>query len=241
MADDLLNGNLANILNFLAAAGGLGTAAFGLVDAFKAFDGGISNAGFGHIRQAVEKLSGPPDEAATPAFGRRELLATLRAQWLNGVDKAQQKAVAKSLIRLGLSPESAPQLAAATGLDVDALRLCAQHIAAGSALSTQDLNALGRFDAIVSAVLDQGYERADQQYRNAAKLAAACLSLLLSIVAGGLLFLGGEGARPVDYLGSRQFLAALLAGLMATPLAPVAKDLSTSLSAAVKAVSAVRR
>ena len=241
MADDLFNGNLANIVNFLAAAGGLGTAAFGLVDALKAIDGGISNAGFRHIRLAVERLLGSHGEGGAVAFGRRDILAILRAQWINGVDKAQQKAVAKSLIRLGLNATDAPRLALAAGMEADALRLCAEHIAAGVALTPQDLNALGRFDAVVGALLDEGYERADQKYRNVAKLAAALLSILLAVVGGALIYLSSEGARLGDYLVSRQLLAAMLVGLISTPLAPVAKDLCTSLNAAVKAMSALRR
>ena len=239
MADDLLNGNLANILNFLAAAGGLGTAAFGLVDALKAWGGGISNAGFGHIRQAVDRLLGK-DEAKA-AFGRRDILATLRAHWLNGVAKAEQKAVAKSLIRLGLTPDDAPRLAAATGIDAAVLRACAERIANGGVLTPADLNALGRLDAVVSALLDEGYERADQKYRNVAKFAAACLGILLAVTAGALIYLSSEGNHLSGYLVSRQLLAAVLVGLISTPLAPLAKDLSSSLNAAVKAMNSVRR
>ncbi len=48
-ATGLINGDLGNILNFLSAAAGLGTAAMGLVDATKTFCGGPSNFGFGYI------------------------------------------------------------------------------------------------------------------------------------------------------------------------------------------------
>jgi hypothetical protein len=98
MPDNVLTGNITNLI---AAAGGLGTAAFGLVDASKAVAGGMSNPGFGYIRQAVEPFVGTATGgSATPtAFGPASILATLRANWLNGVAKADQKAVAKSLIR----------------------------------------------------------------------------------------------------------------------------------------------
>src|SRR5262245_32560916 len=104
MADDLLSGSLSNILNIVAAAGGLGTAAYGRVDASKAVAGGMSNPGFGYIRTAVKPLIGGADGAGggATAFGPVQILATLRANWLNGVAKADQKAKAKSLIRLGL-------------------------------------------------------------------------------------------------------------------------------------------
>jgi len=42
--------NMTSIANIVAAAGGLGTAAMGLVDTTKLFGGGPSNFGFGYIR-----------------------------------------------------------------------------------------------------------------------------------------------------------------------------------------------
>ena len=50
----MLSGELGNILNFLAAAAGLGTAAMGVVDATKAFGGGPSNFGFARIKTGIE-------------------------------------------------------------------------------------------------------------------------------------------------------------------------------------------
>src|SRR5262249_7895034 len=115
-APDILNGNLGNILNFLSAAAGLGMAAMGLVDAAKAFCGGPSNFGFDFIKTAVAPFL-TDMQGARAVFGKAAVLRTLKANWLNGVDKADQKAKAKALIHLGLTPESAPQLAAAAGVD----------------------------------------------------------------------------------------------------------------------------
>jgi hypothetical protein len=245
MTDDLLSGNIGNILNFLAAAGGLGTAAYGLVDASKAIAGGMSNPGFGYIRNAVEPLVGAAGAAGgggATAFGRSQILATLRANWLNGVAKADQKAIAKSLIRLGLTPENAPRLAAATGVDAAHLTAAARSAHDGQPLTQQDIDILGEFDAIVSAVLDLGYERADQLYRNAAKIVAALVAMLLSAIAGGLIYYhNSEHPSLGEYVFSNRFLLAVFVGAISTPLAPIAKDLSSSLQAAVKAVGAIRR
>jgi hypothetical protein len=240
MVTDLLDGNLQNILNIIAAAGALGTAAYGLVDAFKAFGGGISNAGFSFIRKALMPfVSGT---GISSAFGTADVFATLRANWLNGVSKADQKATAKSLIRLSLTPEGAGQLAAASGVDPQSLKACAQRIRDGGNLLPEDINVLGRFDAVVSAVLDEGYERADQQYRNTSKIAAAAVGIILAVVAGGIIFVSGSTAKPLaDYFASSDLRIAFLIGAISTPLAPIAKDLSSSLSAAVKAVNAVKR
>lgn len=73
MANSLLDGSLTSILNFIAAAGGLGTAAMGLVDALKAFGGGPSNIGFKYIRSAVERFRRPRTgrrASAVPTYWR---------------------------------------------------------------------------------------------------------------------------------------------------------------------------
>ena len=228
-----------SIGSFLAAAAALGTAAYGLVDASKALRGGVSNLGFGSIAAAVTPLIAG---GAGGALTRREVLATLEANWLNGVAKADQKAAAKSLIRLGVTPASADALARATGIDPPTFKALAVSIAKGKPLTPPELTVLGRFDTVVSAALDTGYERADQQYRSGAKLVAAIVAVALALVGGGILFFErGQGATIFGYVSSQDVLVAFLVGLMATPLAPIAKDLTSSLAAAVKAVSSVRR
>jgi hypothetical protein len=238
MADDLLSGNIGN---FLTAAGALGTAAFGLVDTSKAFRGGVSNAGFGHIQQAVTPFIGDAGQNGARSFGEADILATLKANWINGVAKNEQKAVAKSLIRLGLTTGNARTLAGAAGVDAEQLETCAKSIRNGENLTPQNLNVLGRFDAIVSAVLDEAYERADQQYRNLSKLAAALTAVVLAVIAGGLIFRQNNSGNWLGYFGSTQLIIAVLVGLVSTPLAPIAKDLSSALAAAVKAVGTTKR
>ena len=53
---------------------------------------------------------------------------------------------------------------------------------------------------------------------------------------GGALIHQGPG-----YLESRDLGIAMLIGAISTPFAPIAKDLSSSLAAAVKAVGSLRR
>ena len=139
---DKLADNLGYILNLIAAAAALGTAAFGLVDASKAFWGGLSNPGFGYIRKAIAALLAASTPVAA-AFGPNQILQTLRANWLNGVSKADQKAVAKSLIRLMLKPETAPAMAAAVGVNADHLTLAARHVQDDENLTEQDIKVLG--------------------------------------------------------------------------------------------------
>src|SRR5260370_3690579 len=242
---DALGNTLPVLSQYIAAVGGLGTDAYGLVDASKGVMGGVSNAGFRFVREAVAPLLGAADgsagKQAPTRIGPQDILRTLRANWLNGVAKADQKAIAKSLIRLTITPESAPRLAAGTGVDPKELTAVADRIRAGTPLLPQDVNVLGRFDAIVSAVLDEGDERGDQRYRNTSKLAAALVAITLAVVAGGIIDNVSNSVQAMTYLASRDCLVAILVGAIATPLAPVAKDLSSSLAAAVKALSSTKR
>lgn len=235
--DAMLSGRLGNILNFISAAAGLGTAAMGLVDASKAFWGGPSNFGFGCIRKAVDPFFFQGPGAPTIFFGKAEALQTLKANWLNGVAKAEQKAKAKALIHLGLTQGNAAALARAAGVDAAKLTSLAQKTAAGTAPTQEEINVLGQFDVIVSAMLDAAYERGDQIYRNASKILAMLVATVLGGI-GGWIVLGGSVG---DYIGTRAFFLSLLVGLSATPLAPIAKDLATSLQSAVSAVRAVKR
>ena len=233
MAGSLLTGDIGNILNFISAAAGLGTAAMGLVDATKAFRGGPSNFGFGFIGTAIAPfLAAAP--GTTCVFGKVEILRTLKAAWLNGVPIAEQKAKAKALIHLGLVQGNAAALAVAAGVDTGKLQALSAKTAAGVRPEPEEIAVLGQFDVVLSAVLDAAYERADQKYRNACKMFAMLLSTILGIAGGAIVF-------DVDYWHSGYLCLSFLVGLCGTPLAPVAKDLATSLQAAVSAVQLVRR
>src|SRR5215470_11999596 len=107
----------------------------------------------------------------------------------------------------------------------------------GKPVTQDEINVLGQFDAVLSAVLDTAYERADQRYRNAAKVLALFVSVILGVVGGWLIY-GGQEQR---YFGSKEFFLCAIVGLAATPLAPVAKDLSSALQAAMTAARAVKR
>lgn len=242
MDASLLNGNLSNILNLIAAAGGLGTAAMGLVDAMKAFRGGPSNFGFKFIRAAVRRFS-PPSAGGPAAFGWHDIELTLKANWINGVAEADQKAKAKALIHLRLTKGDAPDLAKLAGVDADKLATVATKATNGQPVAADEIAVLGQFDAVLSAVLDEAYERADQYYRNAAKLLAMLVATLLAIVGRWIIYAQDPAgaANLWDYFKTSGFVLALLVGASAAPLAPIAKDLSSSLQAAVSAGGAAKK
>ncbi len=72
MSDDLV----PLVTNALRAVAALGTAAYGLFDASKAFGGGATNAGFRFIRDAAQPfIQGEPGSTAdSQAFGPQQTL-----------------------------------------------------------------------------------------------------------------------------------------------------------------------
>jgi hypothetical protein len=211
----------------LAALSALSTAAFGLLDATKAFWGGVARVGFGHIAAGLK----PFDEALDAAAGRADTEAMIRANWINGVSKADQKARVRALIKLGLSETTADSIAAAAHVDPKALKAAARRLTHGQTLTDADLNVLGRMNAVVDALLDGAFERADQQYRNVTRALAGGVAILLSLAAW---FWWPETA------GRPSFMGALAVGLLAVPIAPVAKDLTSALSTAMQALKAAK-
>src|ERR1700716_2820796 len=127
------------------AIGGLGTAAYGVVDVSKGFGGGVSNRGFGDIKKVVSQfIPASPAGTSGSALSQTSVLATLRANWLNGMALGDQKAVAKALIKLNLNMASAGAMAAATGVDWTVLESIAKKLPAGTDLPKEETDAYGR-------------------------------------------------------------------------------------------------
>lgn len=229
---------LSSLPQAVTAIGGLGTAAFGLLEAIKPVFPGINHTGFSGIRATVTQLT-PPEAGAHPpvnSLPQAGVLDSLLANWVNGTDLFNQKSIAKSLIKLHLSAGNAEALAAATNVDPTLLTQVAQSIASGTALTQQQSDAYARFDLIVTAMLDEAYQHADQVYRNWTRALAAVIAVVLAFVGGWSLV----GSFSQFWFKPDMFLA-LLVGLLATPLAPIAKDISSALSTAVNTMQAVRK
>lgn len=225
-----------NIPDCISSIAGLGTASYALVDCSKAVWGGVSRLGFGYIKKVITRLL-PRDLYKKSLLPAKQTQDTLWANWINGTSLADQKAIAKTFVKLHLNKETAKHLAKETGVDSDTLEKVAEKYANGGKLDDQETNVAGRFDLMLSTILDEGYQRADQAYRNWAKLCAMGVAVVIA-------FLGGYSIYDKsfqNYLCSKEMGTALLIGLLATPLAPVAKDLSSALQAGVKAVQAARK
>ncbi len=225
-----------HIQSVITAIGGLGTAAFGLVEAAKPVFGGINRIGLNHIHAVVKDLTPEGASAGGPvnALPQADILKTLEANWVNGADLANQKAIAKSLIMLHLSAGNATAVAFKAGVDPAVLSAVAANIATGTPLSQPEGDTYSRFDLIVTALLDEAYQFSDQVYRNWTRGLAALIAVLLAVAGGWTL----DGA---NFWSLQEVALALLVGLLATPLAPIAKDLSTALATAVNTLQLVKK
>ena len=83
-------------------------------------------------------------------------------------------------------------------------------------------------------MLDECYQIADQVYRNWTRGLAAAIAVILAMG-------GGWAMECSKFWHWRDAGLAFLVGLLATPLAPIAKDLSTALATAVNTMQLVKK
>jgi hypothetical protein len=242
--DDLFK----TIPDVVLAIGGLGTAAYALVDAGKALPGGgPSLFGFNFIQGLVNLFLpvGLPASTAGSKTRQQEIdpvassahklvLNTLRANWINGMAIGDQKNVARSMFKLYFRDDAAPQVAKTLGLSEKAVSDVARLWRDGpSKEAGVDPSAatVGRVDLALTALVDGVYQRADQRYRNKCKVLAGIAAVVIAMVSGATIYQGDAG----------KILLSILAGLIAVPLAPIAKDLASALQAGVKVAQSLRR
>jgi len=225
--------NLQSLPNIIMAVGGLGTAAFGLVDSTKVFWGGVNRIGFKRISGSVKNLT----THLSAGLNQDRILGTLRANWYNGTALSDQKSIAKSLIKQGLNPANALDLTAQTGVDKDLLNSVATKIQTGTALLQPESDVYSRFDFVLTALFDEVYQHADQAYINWTRVWASGFALVLGFVGGWTL----NGCSIGQYWWTHDMWIAVVSGLLATPLAPVAKDLSSALATAVNTMQIIKK
>ena len=221
------------LLQAISATAALGVAAFGIVDISKAFWGGPSRVGMGHL----ERGFAPFAAALDAALGADRWRDILYSHWINGRPMAEQKAIVRSLVRLGLNPDTAEALARAGRVDAAALKGIAEKLRAGKAPTDEEMTLLGRMDTAIEAQLDAAFERADQQYRSVAKFCAAAVAIVLALI--GAWVVASDG-NPAYQMKPQEILMALLIGALAVPIAPIAKDLTTALTSAASAFKAAK-
>jgi hypothetical protein len=87
----------------------------------------------------------------------------------------------------------------------------------------------------MTALLDEAYQLSEQVYRNSTRALAAIVAIVLAL-AGAWSLVG-----TYQFFHSSDPVLALLVGLLATPLAPIAKDLASALATAVNTMQLVKK
>jgi hypothetical protein len=145
-----------------------------------------------------------------PYVDHKDALAVVEALW--GLPKAQSLALATALTAPNMtadpaaSPGPAPSAPPPTGL-------------------------AARFATALDTAVQAAFDAAEQSYQAWARFWAGVVAVALSLLYHWALAGAGQGAA-----GWFGWVLALITGLAAVPLAPVAKDLSSSLSQALSAL-----
>jgi hypothetical protein len=225
-----------SIGSIIGTIGALGAASFALVDTLKILpNGGISNVGFVCVEHALQGFF-PNQTRHNAGGGVKRLFDELHGNWVGGRPLSDQKAIAKSLIELRLNGATAAQFAQATDMDAALLKTIGEKMTGGVQLTPIEANVFSRFDALLAAVVDDGFQHADQRYQNWTKFAAMLFAITLSVLCGASM----STLDFSHFFGSSDMWLSLIAGLLATPLAPVAKDLASALSS-IKIAQALKR
>ncbi len=203
---------------------------------------GLPYVGFGKVRRLARQLA----PALIVSYGD-EYDRILRQQYRAGRSQGEAPETIRQGVRLGL-PFLAPQaaqdvIAAVWGLPKDQTAALAEALTAekrGGAEETAPMpeavaaaQALAaRFATALDTRVDAAFELAEEIYQARARLWAAVVAIGLSLGYHAATA-GGDGKAD-------GWLLALVVGLAAVPLAPVAKDLSSSLSDALNALGKLR-
>ena len=255
-----------NLATAALAIGALGGASQGIVDGlFKAFTW-FDSAGFERIFAVGGKEGGRrffPTHKATLdpllpalkiAYGK-DVMELLRAQYRSGRVAGDLPRTLRQGVRIGfgmMEVESITSVAVELGVSADMATLAAKAIDSArrqrsdpsqvqQAKSRDDLArslqppitdeqraAMARLETMIDARIDAALALADRQYVSQTKFLGTFVSLIISFSVGGSM-----GLWTKEGWGW-----CLLVGLAAVPLTPVAKDLSTAIQEAAKALKA---
>lgn len=219
---------LDRLYEVILAAGGLGIAAFGIVEGLKWSRLGV--AGFDRGLRLLGELT----SALEVAYGRA-WAELLKAQYRQGRTTGELPRTLRQGIRAGLTEANAVKIA--RHLDLAApqtLREAAQKVEAGKAgdLSDRERNVIGRFELAADTRIEAALGLADSRYVVAQRVAAGIVALGVALFVAALIT-GFDGSEPGN---ARTWGFAALVGLSAVPLAPISKDVVSALQAAQQAL-----
>jgi hypothetical protein len=216
--------NFDDLINWIGAAAGLGTAAFGFVEAFKWTPIGVI--GIGRVNKM---LGAPGKKALASVYGEANVNHLLAGTFRKST--GDLGALLKNGLRVALTQsDHARELGRSFGQDGDALARAVEQLRsaapaqlpAGAAPPPPpaiDARAiLGKFELAVDARVDAAIAAADDTYAGAMRLIASVVAMLASLLTASILGIA--------------LSKALLVGLAAVPIAPIAKDLVSLLNSA---------
>lgn len=204
-----------DLTTLVLAAGALGTAAFGIVDASKWLRI-VGEAGFDAALGILGALTTP----LQVAYGTQwEQL--MRAQYRG--DAGELKRLMRQGVRVGLTPANAPAVAANLGsLDGAALAEAVGVAMKNGTLSDAQRAAVGRYELAADARIDAALTVAQADYAGAVRIFASVVAIGIAVV--------------VAWKMHQSKTVALLVGIAAVPLAPIAKDVAAGIQAASRAL-----
>lgn len=251
--------SLTNIADIIAAVGALGVAAYGAVESIGktlfVFDTpwfgvgkrswGLPYVGFSNIRRLVKPL----EPALKIAYGDG-YETIIKQQYRDGRSQGKAPETIRQGVRLGLPFLSLGQatavIAATWGMDKAravelAAALTGEKTPEAPTPSPDEIKAYqtlaGRFSTALDTRVDAAFALAEQVYGTRARIWAGVVAIALSLGYHAATTSGAPGSASNPTGG---WFVAFLIGLVAVPLAPAAKDLATSISDALGALSKIR-
>ncbi len=204
----------------IAAVGAIGTAAMAVVEKLKGTTS-LGEAGFDVLRARL----GPLWETLLVAFGR-EAEGVLRGAYRG--DDADLARLLRQGVRIGLTAENAPTVATTLGsVDPAALAEAVRVALEGGMATTAQRALIARYEAAADARIDGAVQASHDRYEALMRLSAALVAVGLTLFAAAALGRLGDGG---------DLLRAVFVGVVAVPIAPVAKDLADGLQSALAAI-----
>jgi hypothetical protein len=233
------------------AIGALGTSAYGIVDGLKLCSW-IDLAGFerlfsgkgrkdGRLWLVKHKTSLNPLLPALKAAYGADAMELLKSQYRSGRSKGDLPRTLRQGVRIGFGmfEHEKEVVTAAVGLGLakdvaesaaDALKLGFEQrppkegeaIKETTSIDDNQKAALARLETAIDARIDSALSLAEVEYVGQTKGLAMLVSIGIALFVGCLL--------------GQKWPVSLVVGIVAVPLAPVAKDLATALQSAVKAM-----
>lgn len=229
---------LTQVTEFLLAAGALGLAAMAVAEGFKSC--WLTPIGFGPLRKNISWANRALEKAYGPKY--EEVLESLYRQ---NRSKGDLPRILRQGVRIGLNTCTAEDMASIVGdCTPEQLKEVAEKAAEGGLLKKKNesakdkaereaaKNTLGRFEVAADARIDAALSLAERHYTNGMRFCSLVVALILSISAAWLM---GSKEEPFEYL-----YHAIILGLIAVPIAPIAKDLTKGLQSATRAIKAVK-